>query len=89
MPQLPDIDIGDPNDPTVKHVLRFRLVSREYPLIVTKAYAGDLEAAAKDDEETVAGRVRLWESSQGISPRNWVAIGHAERTGDPNEPPAG
>ena len=48
-----DIDLDDPNDPTVKYTNRFRLVSNRYPLTVTYAYNGDIEAAAKDDDATV------------------------------------
>jgi hypothetical protein len=70
------------NDPAVK--LRFRLVAK-YPLMVTCAYNGDIRAAAKDDDATVAARVREWEISQGIEPRDWVAIVREQRRGDPDE----
>ena len=71
------------NEPAVKHSLRFRLVANRYPLTVTYAYDGDIEAAAKDDDATVAKRVREWEISEGIEPCNWFAIGREEGRGDP------
>jgi hypothetical protein len=59
---------------------RFRRVATDYALIVKKAYKGDIEAAAKDDDVTVAARVRQWEIAQGFAPRDWVAIGRKERS---------
>ena len=79
MPTLPDVDIGDPNDPTVRHVLRFRQVALNYPLAVTKAYGGDMQAAARDSDVIVAARVRQWEIAHGIEPNDWTAIGREER----------
>ena len=79
----------DMNDPAVKHSLRFRLVANRYPLTVTYAYDGDIEAAAKDDDATVAKRVREWEISEGIEPRDWIANGREEGRGDPDDRRAG
>ena len=61
---------------------RFRKVANGYPRTVALAYAGDLAAAAADDDATVRDRVWRWELSQGIEPRDWPAIGMAERRGD-------
>jgi hypothetical protein len=63
----------------VAHVQRFREVSNRYPRVVTEAYAGDLVAAAWATDEQVAGRVAEWERENGIEPRDWEAIGLAER----------
>jgi hypothetical protein len=83
------LDIDDPNDPVIRYTNRFRLVANRYPLTVTYAYDGDIEAAAKDDDVTVANRVREWEISEGIEPRDWIANGREERHGDPDERRAG
>ena len=69
--------VKKPN-PDFEYTVRFRRVANKYPAIVTNAYNGDTEAAMKDDDDTVAERVREWEISQGREPRDWVAIGRNE-----------
>jgi hypothetical protein len=64
---------------------RFRKVANGYPRTVALAYAGDLAAAAADDDTTVRDGVWRWELSQGIEPRDRQAIGLAERRGDDAE----
>jgi hypothetical protein len=61
------------------HNRRFHRVANRYPMRVNEAYGGDLAAAAKDDDATVASWVRSYEANIGIEPRDWVAIGKAER----------
>ena len=63
----------------VAHTTRWRLVSNKFPLMVTKAYEGDIASALKDDDATVFARVRAFEVSEGLKPRDWVAIGKEER----------
>ena len=46
---------------------------------VNEAYGGDLAAAARDDDATVASWVRSYEANLGIEPRDWLAIGKGER----------
>ena len=46
---------------------------------VNEAYGGDLAAAARDDDAAVAAWVRAYEIAIGLEPRDWVAIGKAER----------
>ena len=48
------------------HPERFRAVSNRYPRRVSEAYDGDLQAAASDDDATVAARVAGWEQAQGL-----------------------
>jgi hypothetical protein len=72
-------DALDPNDPRVAHAIRFRKVSNRYSRRVAEAYAGDVERAMADDDETVAATVAAWERDQGITPRDWPAIGREER----------
>lgn len=69
---------NDP-DPRVRHSFRFRKVSNRYPQVVALAYEHDLARAAADSDEQVAATVAAWEHSQGIEPRDWHAIGAAER----------
>jgi hypothetical protein len=59
----------------LQHSLRFHRVANAYPRIVAFAYGLDIAAAAKDDDATVAARVREWEIAQGIEPRDWIATG--------------
>lgn len=61
------------------HSERFRAASNRYPLRVSEAYSGDLAAAGRDDDETVAARVAQWERAQGLEPRDWTAKGEDER----------
>lgn len=61
------------------HYKRFWKVSNRYPLRVVDAYDGDLSAAARDDDATVAERVAEWERANGLEPPDWPAIGRAER----------
>ena len=53
---------------------------------VNEAYGGDLAAAVKDDDAAVAAWVRVYEISIGLEPRDWVAIGKAERRDEPDAP---
>ena len=62
-----------------RHSDRFRKVSNRYPLRVTEAYEGDLERAMADSDEQVAATVATWERHRGLQPRDWAAIGAAER----------
>ena len=66
------------------HNTRFRRVANRYPMRVNEAYGGDLAAAAKDDDAAVAAWVRAYELSIGLEPRDWVAIGKAERRDPPS-----
>ena len=81
----------DPTDPqqldpvAVAHSERFRKVANGYSRTVAFAYAGDLAAAAADDDATVTDRVWRWELSQGIEPRDWQAIGLAEGGGEDDD----
>ena len=68
-----------PDDPAVAHSTRFRKVSTAYPFMVTDAYGGDMAEAMADSDGLVAARVAEWERSQGLEPRDWVAIGRGER----------
>jgi hypothetical protein len=61
------------------HSERFRKVSTRYPRRVSQAYEGDLSRALADTDQQVAATVRAWERSQGLEPRNWIAIGIEER----------
>jgi hypothetical protein len=74
------------NNPTdaqrVAHSERFRKVSTRYPRRVAEAYEGDLDRAMADSDEQVAATVAAWETRQGLTPRDWSAVGAAERTGD-------
>jgi hypothetical protein len=67
------------NKEMVMHILRFRKVSNYYANAVTRAYRKDHAAAARDSDEQVATKVREWEISEGIEPRDWVKIGQEER----------
>jgi hypothetical protein len=60
------------------HSNRFRRVANRYPQQVTYAYGGDLARAATDSDEQVATTVAAWEQAQGLTPRDWRAIGRAE-----------
>lgn len=70
-----------PSDQTVAtaHAIRFREVSTRYPRRVAEAYGGDIAAAAAATDAQVAGRVAAWEIAQGLTPRDWRAIGREER----------
>ncbi len=68
----------DMNSVAVQHTIRFRKVSNRYPLRVTEAYLGNQEEASRDDDATVAERVRQWEIAHGIEPRDWVKIGQVD-----------
>jgi len=48
------------------HLTRFRRVADRYPMRVNEAYGGDLAAAARDDDATVASWVRSYEANIGI-----------------------
>jgi hypothetical protein len=61
------------------HSERFRQVSTRYPRRVAEAYSGDLDRAMADDDEQVAATVSAWEHDHGLEPRDWRAIGVAER----------
>jgi hypothetical protein len=61
------------------HSARFRKVSNRYPHMVALAYDRDLDHAAAEGDEQVAVKVAAWERSQGWEPRDWPAIGRAER----------
>jgi hypothetical protein len=61
-----------------RHSERFRKIGGDrYPRRVAEAYAGDLSGAMADSDEQVAATVASWERSQGLSPRDWSAIGAA------------
>jgi hypothetical protein len=64
---------------TVAHSERFRRISNRYPRRVSDAYGGDLARAMADSDKQVAGTVAAWETSQGLEPRDWIAIGIDER----------
>jgi len=79
----------DPDDPELndplgagslefRHSVRFRRVAMLYPARVSEAYGGDLKRAATDTDEAVAATVRAWELANGLTPKNWPAIGRAE-----------
>lgn len=68
--------------PRVDFSIRFRAVANRYPRQVAAAYEGDLARAMEDSDEEVAARVAAWEAEQGLVPRDWYAIGAAERVGD-------
>jgi hypothetical protein len=61
-----------------RHSERFRKVSNRYPRRVTEAYDGDLGRALADSDEQVSATVAEWERRQGLTPRDWRAIGLAE-----------
>jgi hypothetical protein len=67
------------NDERRRHSERFRRVSNLYPRRVAEAYDLDLARAAADTDEQVAAKVAAWERARGLEPRDWVAIGAAER----------
>ena len=70
------------SDDGVRHSVRFRQVSNRYPRRVWEAYDGDLRRAMADSDEEVAATVAAWERDHGLVPRDWVAIGRAERSDD-------
>jgi hypothetical protein len=74
-----------PTNLAIAHSLRFRAVSTRYPSRVSEAYRGHggIQRAAKESDEQVATRVAAWERAQGNPQRNWLAIGHEEREGEP------
>jgi hypothetical protein len=75
-----DLALDSELDPlTVAHSERVRRVSNRYPRRVSDAYGGDLGRAMADSDKQVAGTVAAWETSQGLEPRDWVAIGIDER----------
>jgi hypothetical protein len=61
------------------HTERFRKVSPRYPRRVAEAYGGNLERALADSDEEVAATVAAWEQAHGLDPRDWSAVGAAER----------
>jgi hypothetical protein len=61
------------------HSERFRKVSNRYPRRVAEAYDGDIDRAMADTDEQVAATVAAWERRQGLSVRDWTAIGARER----------
>lgn len=66
----------------IKHSIRWRKVSNRFPLTVHYAYGGDIAQALQDDDATVFERVRQWEISEGIEPRDWVRWGKEEEGRD-------
>lgn len=66
----------------VAHSLRFRKVANAYPRAVASAYGGDLALAASHSDERVAATVWAWEEAQGLTPRDWRAVGASERDED-------
>ena len=70
------------DDLAARHLRRFRRVSNRYPRTVAEAYGGDIAAADADSDEEVADRVREWELSEGIEPRDWYAIGREDEGRD-------
>jgi hypothetical protein len=64
---------------TEGHSQRFRKVSTRYPRRVAEAYEGDLSRAMADSDEEVAATVAAWEKRKGLAPRDWSAIGAAEK----------
>jgi len=67
-----------------RHSLRFRRVSNRYPRRVAEAFERDLDRALADSDEQVAATVAAWERGQGLTVRDWVAVGVAEGRGDEN-----
>jgi hypothetical protein len=63
----------------IAHSDRFRKVSTRYPRQVTYAYDGDIDRAAADTDDQVAAAVAEYERREGLEPRDWSAIGAAER----------
>lgn len=63
----------------VEHTNRFRRVSTRYPRRVSEAYGFDQALAMADSDEEVAATVAEWERQQGLTPRDWQAIGREER----------
>src|SRR4051794_37497049 len=63
----------------IQHSLRFRQVANGSPRTVAEAYGGKLAQALHDDDATVAATAAAWEAAQGLSPRDWSAIGAEER----------
>jgi hypothetical protein len=79
----------DTNSVRYKFSLRFRHVAHRYARIVNDAYEGDRSTALADDDATVAAKVRQFEIAHRIKPRDWIAIGQAERAGHPDQDRAG
>jgi len=67
------------NDHPVPFSERFRRVSNRYPRRVSEAYGGDVGRAMAESDEQVAATVADWERAHGLVPRDWQAIGAAER----------
>ncbi len=63
----------------LRHSERFRDVSTRYPRRVAEAYDGDLDRAMADSDEQVTATVAAWERANGLAPRDWRAVGAAER----------
>ena len=70
---LPECD-----EDALRHSERFRQVANRYPHRVAQAYGGTKRAMRETDEQ-VAATVAEWEREQGLEPRDWPAIGAAER----------
>jgi len=68
---------GESED-ALRHSERFRQVANRYPSRVAEAYGG-IKRAMRDTDEQVAATVAEWERKQGLEPRDWPAIGAAER----------
>ena len=66
-------------DTRTRHCERFRAVSTRYPRRVAAAYDRDLERAMADSDEQVAATVAVWERKHDLAPRDWRAVGVAER----------
>lgn len=62
---------------------RLRQVANRFPRRVTEAYGGALDRAKAEPDEQVFATVEAWERSQGLTPRDWLAIGREERDEDP------
>ncbi len=78
--QVLDLALDAELDPlTVAYSERFRKVSNRYPRRVSDAYGGDLARAMAENDKQVAGTVAAWETSHGLEPRDWTAIGIDER----------
>jgi hypothetical protein len=60
------------------HHLRWRKVSNRFPLQVAYAYEGDIERALSELDGQVLATVAKWERKQGLEPRDWLGLGHAE-----------
>lgn len=73
-------------DAQLRHSIRFRTVSTRYPRRVAEAYDRDIDRAAADTDEQVAQTVAAWERANGVEPRDWHAIGAAERGEEPARP---